>query len=133
MLIVPWSLDAAWTAASESAADEHAARQGRRVALDLASALIKISRMIPPAPDGNAGGSFLVSGEEDAGVAIRVRHLIEIASGEHTPCVDEPLIANVGVWTSLGFLFLLVSITMCNPQVLAAVHSLMERVVELLS
>jgi len=50
LLIIPSgrSLDSAWSEASEEAADENAARQGNGVALDLASALVKIARVIPP-------------------------------------------------------------------------------------
>jgi Zn-dependent protease with chaperone function len=49
LLIIPcgrW-LDRAWSEASESAADEHAAQRSSEVALDLASALVRIARMIP--------------------------------------------------------------------------------------
>lgn len=136
MLIVPCgkALDIAWTEASEAAADEHAARQGRTVALDLASALVKISRMIPAgAGPAMPAGSFLVRGQETLGVKARVRRLIQIASGESQPNVHEPLIANLAVWSSLAVLFLLAAITRTNPQVLTTVHSLMERVVSFLS
>ena len=49
LLIIPCgrSLDRAWSEASESAADEHAAQQSSLVALNLASALVRIARMIP--------------------------------------------------------------------------------------
>ena len=135
-LVVPCgrALDLAWTEASESAADEHAARQGRTVALDLASALVKISRMIPAgAGPAMPAGSFLVRAEETLGVKARVRRLIQIASGESQPNVHEPLIANLEVWSSLAVLSVLVAITRTNPQVLTTVHSLMERVVSFLS
>src|SRR6478672_8794472 len=50
LLIIPSgrSLDRAWSEASEEAADENAARQGNGAALDLASALVKIAKNIPP-------------------------------------------------------------------------------------
>ena len=49
LLLIPCgrSLDRAWSEASESAADEHAAQQSSLVALNLASALVRIARMIP--------------------------------------------------------------------------------------
>ena len=49
LLLIPCgrSLDRAWSEASESAADEHAAQQSSFVALNLASALVRIARMIP--------------------------------------------------------------------------------------
>lgn len=136
MLIVPCgsALDSAWTTASESAADEHAARSGRRVALDLASALVKISRLIPEGTGpAMPAGSFLVSREETLGVKARVRRLIQIASGEDHAPAQGPLIANIELWTSLSALVIVVAITRSNPQVLATVHGLMERVVALLS
>ena len=136
MLIVPGgrAIDIAWNAAAEVAADEHAARQSRTVALDLASALVKISRMIPYGTGpAMPAGSFLVSGEDGPGVPVRVRRLLEMASDESQPHVREPLIANLEIWTSLGFLLLLVGISISNPQILAAVHTLMEHVVSFLS
>lgn len=136
MLIVPSgkALDVAWTAASESAADEHAARQGGRMALDLASALVKISRIIP-AGTGPAmpAGAFLVSDDKSIGVTSRVRRLLELASGERHLEIAEPLIAHPEVWASLGLLFVLVVIIRSNPQILSTVHSLLEYVVTFLS
>ena len=76
------SLDRAWSEASESAADEHAAQESSLVALNLASALVRIARMIPkgqrqvmPA----AVSAFLVGGEDAPGVKVRVRRLVELA------------------------------------------------------
>src|SRR6185295_11074886 len=53
LLLVPCgrSLDRAWSEASESAADEHAAQESSTVAINLASALVRIAKMIP---DGNS-------------------------------------------------------------------------------
>jgi len=49
LLLIPCgrSLDRSWSEASESAADEYAAQQSSFVALNLASALVRIARMIP--------------------------------------------------------------------------------------
>src|SRR5438067_6305894 len=49
LLIIPCgrSIDRAWAENAEAAADEHAAARGSAVALNLASALIEIARMIP--------------------------------------------------------------------------------------
>ena len=46
LLLIPCgrSLDRAWSEASESAADEHAAQQSSFVALNLASALVRIAQ-----------------------------------------------------------------------------------------
>ncbi len=60
LLLIPCgrSLDRTWSEASESAADEYAAQQSSFVALNLASALVRIARMIPrwtPAGDSGCG------------------------------------------------------------------------------
>ncbi|HET9527402.1 MAG TPA: M56 family metallopeptidase, partial [Pyrinomonadaceae bacterium] len=84
LLILPcgrW-LDRAWSEASESAADEHAAQQSSKVALDLASALVRIARMIPAGQRQTlpaAVSGFLV--EQDApGVKVRVNRLVELSA-----------------------------------------------------
>src|SRR5918993_697265 len=85
LLIIPCgrSLDRAWSEASESAADEHAAQQSSQNALNLASALVRIARMIPkgqrqimPA----AVSAFLVGSENAPGVKVRVRRLVELSA-----------------------------------------------------
>lgn len=136
MLLVPYgrALNEGWTAASEAAADEYAARRGPAVALDLASALVKISRMIPTGTrPAMPAGSFLVGGQDTFGVNARVRRLLEIASGESPADLYEPLIANLAVWLVLASLFSLVAFTISNPQVLTTVHSSIEQVVSFLS
>lgn len=82
LLIIPCgeSLDRAWAENVEAAADEHAARSGgRQTALSLASALVKIARMVPvgtnPALKASA---FLINGQT-CDVTWRVRKLLEIA------------------------------------------------------
>jgi len=49
LLIIPCgrSLDRAWAEAAEAAADEHAAQKSSDVALNLASALVRIAKLIP--------------------------------------------------------------------------------------
>ncbi|MGB7922296.1 MAG: M48 family metalloprotease, partial [Pyrinomonadaceae bacterium] len=60
------SLDRAWVEASEAAADERAARAGAPVALDLASALVKIARIAPAgARPTMPAGAFLVGETTD--------------------------------------------------------------------
>ncbi len=135
-LILPCgrALDRAWAEASESASDEYAARKGRSVALDLASALVKISRMIPAgAKPAMPAGAFLIGGEESSGVRTRVRRLIQLASSEGGTAVYEPLVNKLAIWICFASVFSILAIIQSNPQVLAAVHSLIERVVALLT
>src|SRR5216683_2867136 len=63
LLIIPGgrSLDRAWSEAAEEAADESAARREQNVALDLASALVKIASNIPNgARPAMRAGVFLI-------------------------------------------------------------------------
>ena len=127
-------LDRAWTEASEAAADEYAARKGRKVALDLASTLVKISRMIPAgAKPAMPAGAFLIGDEESSGVITRVRRLIQLASSEGRTAVYDPLITKVAMWSCFAFVFSILAIIQSNPHVLAAVHNLIEQVVAFLT
>src|SRR5262245_8234822 len=82
LLMIPCgrSLDRAWAEAAESAADEYAAQRSSTVALNLASALVRIARMIPEGqaqPRPALVSNFLTAGEETQGVKARVRRLLE--------------------------------------------------------
>ena len=135
-LIIPCgrALDRAWAEASESAADEHAARRDRTVALDLASALVKIARMIPAgAKPAMPAGAFLIGDEESSGVKARVRRLIQIASSGGGTAVYEPLLTKLAMWACFALVFPILAIIQSNPHVLPAVHSLIERVVAFLT
>jgi hypothetical protein len=84
LLVLPVgrSLDRGWTEASEVAADEFAVRDDRAAALSLASALIKIARLIP---DGKLASlpsaAFAVQPDSDL-LATRIQHLIAISEAE---------------------------------------------------
>jgi Zn-dependent protease with chaperone function len=136
LMIVPCgrSLDRAWAEAAEGAADERAAQQSAETALNLASALVKIAKMVPVGARASVPmAAFLVGIEETRGVKARVRRLLEIASNG---CRHEPprtMITRVLRATSLGFLLPLAVAVASNPHVLITVHSMVERAVTLLS
>ena len=137
LLIIPCgrSLDRAWSEASESAADEHAAQQSSFVALNLASALVRIARMIPkgqrqvmPA----AVSAFLVGGEHARGVKVRVRRLVELSATDPHLLASNASIVRFMPWFVLT-LIVVVSVTIeSRPQVLAAVHDFVENLVHVL-
>jgi len=80
LLFVPIArdLDKAWAENAEALADEFAATTSGRVALDLASALVKITRIMPVSPKPLLpAGAYIVSHQEGA-VAERVRRLLEM-------------------------------------------------------
>jgi beta-lactamase regulating signal transducer with metallopeptidase domain len=136
MVIIPCgrTLDRAWAEASEEAADEHAARHGRAVALDLASALVKISRMVPVgARPSMPAGAFLVGDDDSRGVKMRVRHLIQIASGDDQAALYEPFVTSLLIWASFVLMSALVFVSQGSPHVLATVHTMIEGVVSFLS
>ena len=135
LMIVPCGrpLDRAWAEAAESAADEHAAQQNVDTALNLASALVKIAKMVPVGTRAAMPlAAFLVGVEETHGVKARIRRLLEIAATSSSARARNNPIAGILPATSLCFLVLLVVAVANNPSVLISVHSLIERVVTLL-
>lgn len=132
LLIIPCGrmLERHWAESSESAADEHAAAQGPRVALDLASALVKIARMIPSgARPAMPAGVFLI-GDEAGGIRSRVNHLLSLAGTPHPPVrwrIPKSL-----QWLALISLLFTFVISAAHTSMLLTVHSLIEHAVYLL-
>jgi Zn-dependent protease with chaperone function len=138
LLLIPCgrSLDRAWSDASESAADEYAAQQSSLVALNLASALVRIARMIPKGqrqilPASVSG--FLAGGEELPGVKGRVRRLVELAGVEPHLLVSNASLVRFVPWLVLTFMVVTAVTIESRPQVLAGVHHLVEQIVVVLS
>ena len=135
LLIIPCGrlLDRSWSEASEEAADENAARQGNGVALDLASALVKIARIIPlGARPTMPAGVFLVGDEETKGIKSRVRRLIALATSEPQGSRYDVLTRLV-VWAPATMLLISFVIAATNPYLLTRVHHLIEHAVFVLS
>lgn len=136
LLIIPcgrW-LDRAWSESSESAADEHAAQQSSQVALDLASALVRIARMIPKGQSQTlpAAVSGFLMGPNTPGVKVRVSRLVELAATDPRLLSSSAPLFRFIPWFVLAFV-VVVSVTIeSRPQVLAAVHQLVEHVVAFL-
>lgn len=139
LLIIPCgrSLDRAWSDASESAADEYAAERSSTLALNLASALVRIARMIPRE---NCNGlpslasSFIgVAVAERHGVKGRVRRLLELASSDSSQLISSAPVVRLVPWFFFSMVVLLGVAVESRPQILANVHSLVEQVVALLS
>ncbi len=125
-------LDHAWAEASEAAADEFAARKGGEVALDLASALVTISRLIPAgARPVMPAGAFLIEANELGGVKTRVRRLMQLASDRHDGR-RATRISQILMWMPVALTIPVAAISATEPHVLASVHWLMEHAVSLL-
>ena len=138
LLLVPCgrSLDRAWAEASECAADEHAAQESSTIAINLASALVRIARMIP---DGNseampaAVSTFLASGEEIRGVKARVRRLLELASTDSRLRGSHARLVRLAPWLTIGAIVVASIVIESRPQVLAVAHLFIEEMVAFLS
>lgn len=138
LLLIPcgrW-LDRAWSEASESAADEHAAQRSSVVALNLASALVRIAKMIPKGQQQIMPASvsaFLAGNEDTPRVKARVRRLVELAATDRRMLASNAPLVRFVPWMILTVI-VVVSITIeSRPQVLAAVHGVVEHVVRVLS
>ncbi len=128
------SLDRAWGEASEAAADEHAAQESSAVALNLASALVRIARMIPMNDrQVMPSSAFLVGGEETRGVKARVRRLVELASFDPSMLTSSAPIFRFVPWLFLTVVVVVGVTIESRPQVLARVHSFIEHVVAFVS
>jgi Zn-dependent protease with chaperone function len=132
LLILPSGrlLDKAWSAASEEAADENAARQGNNVALDLASALVKIARNIPQgARPTMPAGVFLLGEEEARGIKSRVSRLIDLAATEYRPAFGREVVSRLCVWAPASLILTILAISASSPFLLSKVHTFIEHAV----
>jgi len=126
------SLDRAWSESVECAADEHAAQVSSEVALNLASALVRIARMVPVGVRTELPLATFLVGEETRGIKGRVRRLLEIASQERT-AIDNTRISRIAPVMFLALFISAFALVASNSQMLRGVHSLVEQVVALLS
>ena len=137
LLIIPCGrlLDRAWSESSEEAADENAARQGNGVALDLASALVKIARIIPLGgrPTMPAGVFLLGDEEETKGIKSRVRRLIALATADRRTGSRYDVLTSLLVWGPATVLLAGFAIAATNPYLHTRVHYLIEHAVSVLS
>lgn len=134
LMLVPLgrSLDRAWAQAAEAAADEHAARENPDRALNLASALIKIAKMIPTKERAEIPlGAYLIGAEETQGVKTRIRRLLDIASEGLDKRDNRWLIRTAQVFSLITFAVFVVTAA-CEPKVLIRVHEVIEHTVALL-
>lgn len=122
-------LDNAWLEASEAAADEFVARQDRAIGLDLASAIIKIARMIPSgARPAMTAGAFLASEESEKGFSARVRRLVHVSGAAQSDCAKPFAFSRLPLIIPATLTLLLFALT-SESQILSAVHGVIEHAV----
>jgi hypothetical protein len=98
--------------------------------LDLASALVKIARIIPlGARPTMPAGVFLFGDEETKGIKSRVRRLLALAATGCRPGSRYPVLAKLVVWGPTSMLFVSLAFAATDPYLLSSVHNLIERAV----
>lgn len=124
-------LDSAWKEASEAAADEHAVRGGSTVALDLAAALVKIARIVPPGARPAMPAAVLLVGSDDGYVSGRVRRLLTLAHETNSPR-SNAFLSQAPLAITITLTIVVATLAINEPHVLAMVHSIIEHGVHLL-
>ncbi len=125
-------LDRAWAETSEIAADEYAARSGASTALDLASALIKIARLVPENERPAIAAGALVTGDDPGTIQFRVHRLTELAAMERIPKPCSGLQMRTIRWAGIGISLLTLAFIATHQDVLTAVHAALENLVSVL-
>ena len=134
LLLVPFgrTVERMWAENAESAADEFAARQSADAALNLASALVTIAKMVPAGARADVPlGAYLVGAEETQGVKSRIRRLIEIASNNSLRPKRGSLSHLLPIGTLITFT-VVAAVCASNPKILLGVHDVLEVAVSLL-
>lgn len=120
----------AWQRASEEAADEAAACESPATALNLASAIVKISRMIPAGARPTLPAAAHLLGDEEDGLSRRIRNLLRLAATQNRSlALRRSPVSNVFTltfWTGVTIACLLI---ITDPAILQATHEAIERVV----
>jgi Zn-dependent protease with chaperone function len=132
LLIVPCgeTLDRAWAENVEASADEYAARKGgRQTALNLASALVKIARLMPegskPALPASA---FLIDGQS-CDITWRVTRLLDIAGDGAFFEQRERFSPSFPVWVYSGLVFTFILLLATDLSFLQKIHFCLELIV----
>ena len=135
LLIVPFGkrLDRAWAENAESVADEYAAKsRGGSTALDLASALIKIARIVPAnASPAMPLGAFLLE-EQSGDITWRVQKLLQFSSGKDNRLNGRPFAYSPIFWLCSALATLILLLPIADPTLLLSVHNTLESIVRIL-
>jgi beta-lactamase regulating signal transducer with metallopeptidase domain len=124
------ALARAWMNDCELAADESAASESPTAALDLASAIIKISRLIPAGarPLMPAGAHLL--GEDEDSLSRRVRNLLRLATPDSRARLRTRARAERFAVLSVRFGFgMAFALVVTHPSFLRVTHAAIEQVV----
>lgn len=127
------SLEREWSEAVELWADEQAAGQSRKTAIDLASALVKIAQLAPVGTQpAMPAGAFLMSPNEGV-LAWRVRQLVARAESGLESGARKSRLTQTAVKGGLAVFCAVPIYAAAYTRLLAVVHTVIERVVIALS
>ena len=131
MIPVGKGLDLAWAQNAEVVADEFAAVEGNVEALDLASALVKLTRIVP---DGAAPtlpvGAYIIT-DREGDISSRIRRLLRLSDRRPRPRKARlSLIGHSFLWvvTAAGLL----TLHLADQRLLLTTHDAIERFVWLI-
>jgi Zn-dependent protease with chaperone function len=129
LLILPIGnrLDRAWAETAETAADEYAAARNKAAALDLASALVKIGKLVPHGlTPALPAGAYLVEDGDD--ISSRVTRLISIS--EH-PGLATPgtLLSRLTSCVGVAAILVILVLPLVDSSVLHGTHTVVETLV----
>ncbi|HST53876.1 MAG TPA: M56 family metallopeptidase [Pyrinomonadaceae bacterium] len=124
------TLTRSWLSDCELAADESAASESSTAALDLASAIIKISRLIPAGARPLMPSGAHLLGEEEDGLSRRVRNLLRLATpGYRARMLPHRSAKKVAVWVFRLGLCAAFVLVVTHPSFLRVTHAAIEQVV----
>ena len=126
------SLEREWRRAAESAADEFAARGGSETALDLASALIKVARLVPTGARPAMPAVASLISEDYSSIGARILRLTELAArGSLPPGLRFPMMP-LAMGGCLSGILLGMILAVSGYDFLARVHLALEYFVAVL-
>jgi hypothetical protein len=128
------SLDRAWAQAAEEAADERAADGHPESAVELASALIKIARLVPPGGRPTMPAGAYLIGELEAGtIGGRVERLLGLREQQQFSSRFQGHAASLLIWIAVLSSLIAIAGVASTPGALRGTHSAIEWVVGIIN
>jgi Zn-dependent protease with chaperone function len=128
------ALERAWSAESESAADEFAAvTGGAQAAISLASALVKIARLMPETVAPASRAVAMLVGSDGGNVAERVDRLLTFADANSGCGARDSTRMRHGATLSHFFILAATLLLAAQPHVMRGFYAALERIVSALS
>jgi len=124
------TLTRAWMSDCELAADESAASESPTAALDLASAIIKVSRLIPAGARPLMPAGVHLLGEDEDSLSRRVRNLLRLATpDDRARLLTRARSERLAVWAFRFGLFAAFALVVTHHAFLGVTHAAIEQVV----